>query len=109
MLLPVAIKWRPSLDEARDDQELLGALVGVQVSPELVEVKILSPKVPAASLVPSDDGAMHVHVLLGAPVATQFVPKFVDLKINPPYSPAKRLLPSAEIATTSKFWLGEVT
>jgi hypothetical protein len=41
------------------DQELLGALVGVHVAPELVDVKILAPA--ATNFVPSAEEAMETQ------------------------------------------------
>jgi hypothetical protein len=56
----------PSDDRARDTQLVTDATVAsVQVEPESLETKILSPA-PAINLRPSDEEATHCHALTGA-------------------------------------------
>jgi hypothetical protein len=81
-----AINLAPSADEATDHQYSLGTLLGTQVAPEFVEVKIIvdgycgveSPPGTATNFVPSADEATETHTFWGAAVSTQVVPAFVE-------------------------------
>ena len=66
-LVSTAARWLPSAEEATDVQALAGALVCVQVLPELVQMPLPAPLVTTATrLLPLADEATEYQVLLDA-------------------------------------------
>ena len=57
----------------------MGAVVVVQVKPELVDVYIPPNAITAASRVPSDDEATPSQEAMGALVISQVFPEFVEV------------------------------
>jgi hypothetical protein len=102
------------------DQYMIGALVRVQVVPQLVEVNM--PAVPppwsfatAASLAPSAEEAIDCQEFEGALLNVQVIPPSAERKIGAPTAPitpdaaATILVPSAEQATARHATLLEAT
>jgi hypothetical protein len=69
----------PSDDEVTEVQLLVGALVRLQVAPELVEVQISPWPAAATNLIPSADEATAAQPPLGAVVGAQVTPESSDL------------------------------
>jgi hypothetical protein len=109
----------PSAEDAMADQYMIGALVRVQVAPQLVEVNM--PAVPpwsfatAASLAPSAEEAIDCQEFEGALLNVQVIPPSAERKIGAPTAritpdaAATILVPSAEQATARHDTLLEAT
>src|ERR1035441_10367603 len=101
-MLPPEMAATNSFPSAEDATTYPIPVVCVQVAPESVEMKTVSP--PAATnLVPSADEATEVQYLEGAPVCVQVTPELVEVQIEPPASDppstrAANLVPSADEA-----------
>ena len=65
-------------------QVLVGALVGVHVAPESVEVYIPPPSTTAPSFVPSADEAAENQPPTGALVVVHVAPELVEVYSPPP-------------------------
>ena len=61
----------PSAEQATEIHPDFGAVVCVQVAPELVETQMPPPVADATSLPPSADDAMEVQFVAGAEVCVQ--------------------------------------
>jgi len=75
----------PSAEEATEIHWRFGALLLVQVAPELVEVYIGPAGLPitATKRVPSDEEATEYHEAAGALVVIQLAPELVEVHMWP--------------------------
>ena len=76
MLLPTAANFVPSAEEATESHCPNGELVGDQVAPEFVEVKIMMTLLAATILVPSAEEATASRpgtLVIAVQVALEFV------------------------------------
>ena len=86
--LTTATSLPPSLDDATEDQFVLGALVATQEAPESMEVKIGPPFTAAASLLPSAEEATELQFVMGALVCVQVWPREGLTPVNKPHDAA---------------------
>ena len=75
---PAATRRRPSAEQATQFQRLLGALVGSQEAPKLVETEMPPPEITATKWLPSAEDANARQADEAAPVGVQFVPKLEE-------------------------------
>jgi hypothetical protein len=68
----------PSEDTAIPVQDSGGAVVGLHVTPRLVDTQIPPPPTVAAMFIPSPEEATEDQLLLGASLGYQLVPEFVE-------------------------------
>jgi len=83
---PAAANLLPSAEDATEAQFVMGASVAVQSIPELVEVKIVPPKVPTTNIVPSAEQQtalaipkLEALLKLGIAFDAQEIPEFVEV------------------------------
>jgi hypothetical protein len=95
-----ATKAFPSAEPASASQFVRGAAVGVQLTPESVERKIVPPFAAAASFWPSAEHATPKKLQLVKLAGVHVKPESFDTKTPPGEElPAIILVPSAEQAT----------